>query len=251
MTTRSYDVPLTDDATYASMRSTMPVYRASQIRSPLRSRPYTRAIKSRLSLRGTKNMDVYMCFIVLLLAIILACTCYLIISVELLKYNKQGTTTKTCNRDDKDDVQILNQINSKIDTIMHSLYYNLPHALTSVSNQVSNKLDFIDYDFKNSLKQGFLDLQLNLGSNKTFRITTGNRGKDINQPPHSGIPTDKTTRYVVPTLVPKVRYGTGDIPGFPIVAANSRLVDPETNLNSIRDKNFKKRGRMLSYNRPG
>ncbi|UQM99600.1 transmembrane protein [Meliandou praomys virus] len=203
MTSRSYEVPVGGDSTYESMRSTNGGFRSPPSRIQVKRVYRPRSSGSSNISRRTTNDTIYFAILIFILALNFACSCYIVIALENLKQTycnvKKSDAGKTCNiNDDK-----INQLISKTDSIMHALYYNVPQAMHQLGIQITNRYEGATYDIKTLLSKGFLELQLNLGSNKTFRITTGMRNQGL---PWTTASPDRRKRnedIPIPTLLPK------------------------------------------------
>ncbi|AVM86025.1 putative TM protein [Mount Mabu Lophuromys virus 2] len=253
--TRTYEDPDEVGTEYASMKSGIPVYKATQVRNRT---SYSNYKRSRSSLSTTSNYkrsytEIYFIFIILLLGINVACTCYLIVSVETKYHDLINRIKDFDHRANRDDQGIYTQIDSRINTIMSSLSYHLPQVLHTTANSINGRLIQVNHELKALIRSNFLELDVKLGNNRSFTLNTGSRRRGDDHEKHK----EEMDNLPIPTIIPPMTNKVNNPSFYPLQAnpvGNMRVTNHDLNqkieearLNVKHTENWLKALKGLSY----
>ncbi|WJL29486.1 transmembrane protein [Ninapo virus] len=223
--TSDYEDPGSFQSGYGSMRHSSQGGKVTYIRRTPKY-AYARSLRGSRDLpaKGT-GVTMYFGFIVMLCALNLAATCYLIVSNET-RGSQQTQLPDSCGTVVPSDVtESLEHLKSNVNTMMTALTYTLPQVLNNNKLSIQTRLSLMASEIRDILRRNYMNLDVKFGLNRTVILKTGQSGNLGTLPttPREGVPhpTDKDQSLV--TLVPRIDHPrTRDLP-FTKVDTDSEL----------------------------
>uniref|UniRef100_A0AAU7E3N0 Transmembrane protein n=1 Tax=Dendromus rat paramyxovirus TaxID=3141873 RepID=A0AAU7E3N0_9MONO len=207
MSDYNYENPNDDSSGYTSMHSGRRIYRATQIRHTPRPPPRPASLGSRYVRIRASGSDLYCGVIVVLLASNLALSCYLVISLETKVatiLNKLGNIGCGSGVDSQVNDQTTYS-NAKLDVISNAVSYQIPQTLHNQKITLTMRLNSIVSEIREIIQSNFMTLNLVLGNNRTFHLSTGNRGGTSDRKHETRITPDRPVEPLptAPTWIPR------------------------------------------------
>lgn len=171
--TSDYEEPASVQSGYGSMRHSSHSGKITYIRRTPKY-AYPRSIRGSRDLPSKSNgLTIYFAFIVVICALNLAATCYLVVSSETKICNHVQSSSPQTTEHPASVADTLEQLKSNINTMMTALTYTLPQVLHNNKIALQTKMNFMATDLKDILRRGYMNLDVKFGLNRTVVLKTG------------------------------------------------------------------------------
>ncbi|ATP66851.1 transmembrane protein [Rodent paramyxovirus] len=213
--TSDYEEPTSIQSGYGSMRHSSHSGKITYVRRTPKY-TYARSIRGSRDISSKSNgLTIYFAFIVVICALNMAATCYLIVSNETRSCSHTQPSNPSTTDHPANVAESLEQLKSNINTMMTALTYTLPQVLHNNKIALQTRLNFLATDIKDTLRRGYMNLDVKFGLNRTVVLKTGQAAsQETTAVADGGVTTGSSGKDSgLVTLVPRIEHPrTRDLP---------------------------------------